>query len=64
MKVFTVLALAASACLAMAAPKLGADECSWGPSHWCSSRKVAEKCDKLQWCRFSVGESKRPRAGK
>ena len=28
----------------------GSDECTWGPSHWCSSNAVAEKCGAEKWC--------------
>lgn len=27
-------------------PLLGANECTWGPNHWCSDKKIAEKCGK------------------
>ena len=23
---------------------VGDDECTWGPSHWCSDKAIAEKC--------------------
>lgn len=25
--------------------EVGADECSYGPDHWCSSEDIAKKCD-------------------
>lgn len=33
-------------------PLLGADECTWGPSHWCSDRSIAESCgeDAVNYC--------------
>jgi len=33
-------------------PMVGADECTWGPSHWCSDRIVAESCgdDAVKYC--------------
>merc|ERR1719346_671101 len=29
---------------------LGKDECTWGPTHWCSDKKVAKKCGVEQHC--------------
>merc|ERR1712226_1194263 len=31
-------------------PISGADECTWGPSHWCSSEEVATKCELVDYC--------------
>merc|ERR1712170_264013 len=33
------------------APLEGADECTWGPSHWCSSKQVAKKCNVRKYCK-------------
>lgn len=32
------------------APLLGVNECTWGPYHICSSREIAVKCNKLEYC--------------
>lgn len=32
-------------------PLEGADECTWGPSHWCSSKQVAKKCNVRKYCK-------------
>ncbi|XP_072342153.1 prosaposin-like [Scyliorhinus torazame] len=29
---------------------LGLNECTWGPSHWCSSRETAVKCKTVDYC--------------
>ena len=39
-------------------PLLGANECTWGPSHWCSDKAVAEKCGQhaFDYCeRMQIG---------
>lgn len=33
---------------------LGADECTWGPAHWCSDWKVAKKCRQIDHCKKNV----------
>ena len=29
---------------------VGSNECTWGPSHWCSATDVAQKCGMESWC--------------
>ncbi|XP_078095418.1 prosaposin-like [Mustelus asterias] len=29
---------------------LGNDECTWGPSHWCTDRETAIKCQAVKYC--------------
>ncbi|KAL5289599.1 PSAP family protein [Megaselia abdita] len=29
---------------------VGDNECTYGPSHWCSSKEVAKKCDLMEYC--------------
>ncbi|XP_078421896.1 prosaposin-like isoform X2 [Cetorhinus maximus] len=29
---------------------LGRDECTWGPSHWCTSQEIAARCKAVEYC--------------
>lgn len=29
---------------------VGENECTWGPSYWCTDEKTAEKCSSLDFC--------------
>ena len=31
--------------------KVGAKECSWGPTHWCGDEKVAAMCGATKYCK-------------
>lgn len=33
------------------AQKVGAKECTWGPSHWCGDEKVAAMCGATAFCK-------------
>ena len=38
----------------------GVDQCSWGPSHWCSSLKNAKNCGAVQHCIGTVWSNSEP----
>lgn len=35
-------------------PKLGENECTWGPNYWCINRENAEKCNAVDHCKKYV----------
>jgi len=36
------------------APKLGQNECTWGPAYWCASSDNAVKCNAVDHCKKNV----------
>jgi len=58
-----ILLLSAIVATAAAVRLLGADECTWGPSHWCASLENAKKCSgSEEFCRKKVWVGNHPLA--